>query len=133
METNPRLSRSLEGLLNQIAREARFGAWAATPPQWGWLISVSGTLFAREVEQPVAVVGYASRAAIPGELVRINLDFVNVEAYLAAFKSLLRKELEPFIIGVGEIRTRETANSLIILSGDTRQEIRFSDHLRFAS
>jgi hypothetical protein len=96
------------------------------------LISASNPLFVSEIEQPVTIRGYASFAAILGELVWINLDFVNVEPRLAAFKLLLRKELEPFTIGVREIRTRETMKGLIILSGDARQEIGFSDHLRFA-
>jgi hypothetical protein len=44
--------------------------------------------------------------------VRINLDFVNVVTYLPVFQFLLRKELEPFIIRVGEIRIEEIPNGL---------------------
>jgi hypothetical protein len=84
------------------------------------------------VQQSLTIRGHARRPAISRKLGRIDLDFVNVIADLAVFKSLLRKDLvEPFIIGVGEIRTMEIPNGLLILSGNARQETRLAAHLGF--
>src|ERR1700687_1937937 len=71
--------RSFEGVLHWLSREIRFAAWAAIgTPGYGWLVSATGTLMLSEFVQPVSVRGYASRRAIAGALVRINLDFDNV-------------------------------------------------------
>jgi hypothetical protein len=112
--------REIEGMLHWVAREAQFGAWsAAIRPDAAYgslcLISISGKLLAGEVEEPFSVCRHPSRRTISGELVRIDFDEARVESCLSALTSILCRGLEPFIIGVGEIRARQTTNGLVIL------------------
>lgn len=110
----------LEGIAHQIAREARIAANCALDG-WAYSIAVSGDLFLGEMEKTQAVRSYPTRSAIARELVRIDLDFPNVEPHAATLKFLLRMELEPFIIGVGQVRIFEPEEGLISLRRDERQ------------
>jgi len=116
--------RAVEGMLHWVAREAQFGAWSAVVVQecdYGSLrsISVSGKLFDGKIQEPFSVRGFPSRRTEPGELVRIHFDFIHVVPYLGALTRLLQMALEPFIIGVGQVRTRQTPDGLIILLRDS--------------
>lgn len=117
----------LEGIAHQIAREARIAANCAQPG-WAYSVSVPSALFVREVKQTQAVASYATRSDVPNELVRIDLDLHDIKTDLVALKLLLRMELEPFIIGVGQVRTRETAKGLMVLRAEERQEILLAHH-----
>lgn len=115
--------RAIEGMLHWAARQARFGAWScAAVPEDGygslWEIAVSGSeSLVGKVEKPFAVRGFPARRTEATELVRINFDLVDYMSRLPEFQFILAMELEPFIIGVGQIRTRKTTNGLIILRG----------------
>jgi hypothetical protein len=112
----------LEGIAHQIAREARIAA-NCKMPGWAYSVAVPCGLFLDEMQQVERIRSYATRAAEPGELVRIDLDFLDVVADLPALKFLNCMELEPFIIGVGKVRAIETAKGLIVTSGDQGQKI----------
>jgi hypothetical protein len=106
------LSNERRGLCFQIASVARGAAcvgaaWARDPkcPQ-GWSSSVllPRRLFTREAVENVDVVTGIRRAAVSGELARIDFDLLDSEPLAAALRGLLRAEIEPFIIGVGHVR-----------------------------
>jgi hypothetical protein len=113
--------RAIEGMLHWTARQARFGAWSCAEvleDGYGslWEVVVSGgESLVGKVEKPFAVRGFPARRTEASELVRINFDFVDYMSRLPEFQLILMMELEPFIIGVGQIRTRKTADGLIVL------------------
>ena len=114
-----------EAVAHQIAREARIAANCAMP---GWAYSVvpPGGPLDGEVEKRFPVRSYPTRSTVPEELVRIDLDFLDVVSDLSSFKLLLRMELEPFIIGIGKVRTEVTAKGIKVLRCDERDGIGFS-------
>ncbi len=107
----------LEGVAHRIAREARVAANCATT-DWAYSVVPPSGLLDGEIEKRFPARSYPTRAAVPNELVRIDLDFVDVESDLSSLKFLLRMEIEPFIIGVGEVRTEETAKGVKVLRRD---------------
>jgi hypothetical protein len=117
----------LEGLLHQIAREARVAANCALPG-WAYAVILLSSNLLGETKQIKSTCSYATRATMPFELVRINLDFLDEVADLATAKLLLRMDIEPFIIGVGKVRTIETEEGLVILASDESEGIGFVEH-----
>jgi hypothetical protein len=79
----------LEGLLHQIAREARVAANCALPG-WAYAVILLSSNLLGETKQIKSTCSYATRATMPFELVRINLDFLDEVADLATAKLLLR-------------------------------------------
>ena len=107
----------LEGAAHQIAREARVAANCAQPG-WAYSLDIPRRLFRGEMKHPDRICSYASVSTILGELVRIDIDLLDIEAGAHALKFLLRSELEPFIIGVGKVRAVETAKGIVIMRED---------------
>lgn len=112
----------LEGLLHQIAREARVAANCAIP---GWKHSIVFTdvLAASKLQQAVPIGSYPTRSTEPNELVQIDLDVFDGIADRSTLACQLRMELEPFIIGVGKIRAIDTCKELIILAADEGKRV----------
>lgn len=110
----------LEGVAHQIALEARVAANCANSavPGWGYSVAVPEGLFLCKTQKVERILSYPSRNTVAAELVRIDLDFLDEITDTSALKLLLRKELEPFIIGVGEIRAIESAKGLIVARMD---------------
>jgi len=105
----------LEGIAHQIAREARIAANCAAPG-WAYSVAIPRSLFLGEMPQTKHVCSHPTRSTKLGEIVRIDLNFLNDVTNTTALKLLLRMELEPFIIGVGKVRAIEDAKGLILMS-----------------
>ncbi len=117
-----------ENALHLIARAARSSAAVATK-EWAELISVPRRYLSGEVFECFQVIGAPLRPTIPGELVRVHLNLSGDELSALMFKAALRHELEPFIIGVGEVRVYDTSEGIIVLRRDLWDQILFSrDH-----
>ncbi len=106
----------LDPHLHRIANVARGAAMVAVSTSGGWaeLIVVPRGFFEREISEGLRVAALPCRAQIPGELVRIHFNLDDPEAPLTVLKLTLCKELEPFIIGVGEVACREFPEGVVI-------------------
>jgi hypothetical protein len=93
------------GHLHKIANAARRAAMVAVPtPGWSELIVIAKGYLASEVS----------------ELARIHLNLDDSEQAARMFKLTLRKELEPFIIGVGQVTCRDCPEGIVIVLADNR-------------
>lgn len=78
----------------------------------GCLVSLS--IVDREEGQRIQIGSSPCRIQEPFELIRV---YVNVPSLIAVRSMLiapLRKEIEPFIIGVGEVRTHDFAEGFVL-------------------
>jgi hypothetical protein len=107
-------------ILSQMAAAIRVIARSATDEN-ATSLEFSYSLGCGETTERVEVATCPCIPAIPGELVRADID----KDYFAAFRfpicDLLRSELEPFIIGVGRITVNETNEGLVVLRADAGQ------------
>jgi hypothetical protein len=74
-----------------------------------------------EVPEAFQVGSNIMRLTIPGELVRIYFNIDHDFALLSALQSAVRMNLEPFIIGVGQVSVRETPEGVVIFRADNRK------------
>lgn len=96
--------RAKEANLSNLAEALRANTWsAADTPGWGRSITVPSALFLSEVVETVKIGVVPCRPKIPGELVRFHIDGFAAVLSGSGIKGQLTRELEPFIIGVGEI------------------------------
>ena len=107
------------GLLHQAASVIRSSARGATQ-QWACSIVVSGVLCCGEIAQTLQVVACPCRPTISNELVRFDCHLFDDVPSQNAWKALLRQELEPFILGVGQVRVHDSAEGIIVLRFDKR-------------
>jgi hypothetical protein len=75
-------------------------------------------LFDSEFEEAVQIGGSPCRAAEPKELVKVNFNLRNGVAAPPGFVDPISKELEPFIISVGEIGAHGSSEGGVILRAD---------------
>jgi hypothetical protein len=109
--------------LHRVATAARQSAMVATtfPTGWAQLIVVAEGYFLREITEGLQVTGLPSRCQIAGELTRVHLNLDDSITDLNAFRPILRAELEPFIIGVGQTVCRDIPEGIVICRvGDGR-------------
>jgi len=91
--------------------------------EWSGLISVFIREELGEGEQIVqrAQCGYCPwRVQIPRELCRVHLNASNTTFIAAVDFFPLRKLIEPFIVGVGNVRAEDTPEGFVIISSDDR-------------
>jgi hypothetical protein len=88
--------------------------------EWCDSLVLESGLFRRESFESVQISGCASRVAVPGELVRLHLDLADDIPLAAQVRCLLRCEIEPFIIGVGDVIVQDTPEGIIVLRRDSR-------------
>lgn len=112
----------LQAILSQIASLARTIALSAiyTP---GWSRSVlllpETGLLGDVVPQVLQVASCPCRTTMPGELVRLKAQRADRISGLYEYaRVLITQEVEPFIIGVGQVRARQTAEGIVILRVD---------------
>ena len=108
-----------DGILHQIASAVRaLAAVSITTPGWGRsiLLLPEAGLLRDEIPQTLQVTSCPCRVTMPGELIR--LDFQRPDRIAASYedvRALLVQEIEPFIIGVGQVRARNTPEGIVIL------------------
>jgi hypothetical protein len=108
----------LWGILHQIAGIARTGARGATA-EWVTSISILPTSYGGgKVPQTVECVICPDRSAVPNELVRLDLNIPDFIPSHSELKRILCLEIEPFIIGAGNVRVKETAKGIVVLRLD---------------
>jgi hypothetical protein len=90
--------------------------------QWSESISIAGRYLSGEVHQPFQVVGLPVAPAIPGELVRVNINFSGEEPAALMFKAALIYEIEPFIVGVGKVCCFCTSDGIVVLQQDVWEQ-----------
>jgi hypothetical protein len=73
-----------------------------------------------EDEQLIQCGSMPCRRQILGELARIHINTPDGSAIRAPFLLPLRKEIEPFIIGVGKVRTEDTPEGIVVIKCDDR-------------
>jgi len=103
----------VEDIAKGLASVGRSAARAATP-EWARSISLVTPLLGDALFEAVECASTPCRVTILGELVRIDFDInrrVSVHDDLA---HLLTREIEPFIIGVGEVRVEDSLKGIII-------------------
>jgi hypothetical protein len=122
----PRFPMPPAGLTWRIAGIAHFLEYlkhlgTVAESEWGSLVIVSPMFFFNESSKRCPVVILPCRVTIPGELVRINIDFSKVVSPLA-FKNLsILDQLKPLFVSLGKIFLDEKAETFIILRGDLRE------------
>jgi hypothetical protein len=115
------VDRRWDGHLHKIANVGRAAAMVAvSTPGWAELVVVSRGFFEREVSQSFQVAALPCCGQIPGELARIHLNLDDSVPQARIFKLTLCKELEPFIIGIGEIACREIPEGVVICRVNNR-------------
>jgi hypothetical protein len=98
----------LWGILHQIAGIARAGARGATAE---WITSISilpASYGGSKVPQAVECVICQDRCTVSGELVRLDLNIPDFISGHSELQRLLCLEIEPFVIGVGNVRAKES-------------------------
>ena len=110
----------LETIASAVARSARASAYAAMgmPLEWCDLLRVSFAFRDGKVEECLAIAGCPTRSTEPAELVRIDFDRAEGFSLPDCVVASIIRELEPFIISVGKIRTRHSSEGLIVLLAD---------------
>lgn len=105
------------GALHQLASSIRAaGLIAVSQPfanRWCESIFVPQGFFDNESAQ-CRVCFAPARIQEPGELVRIDFDLDDDMSDISQIATLLRMELEPFIIGVGQVRVEQLSEHCII-------------------
>ena len=113
---------ALDSHLHRVAHAARQSAMVVATENpasdWGALIVVPAAFFDTEVGKRLEVCCLPVRRKIPNELTRVHLNLDGAEARASVFKAALRKELEPFIIGVGKVTCWEVAEGIVIIGSN---------------
>lgn len=119
------MNRAMETNISRLADLIRSDAWSAfdMPPEWGCSIFVPHSFLKSEVVESLNVGAGVSRRAIPSELVRVNLDGIADIPFADIIRTLLRREIEPFIIGVGEVIVEDEPEGLVIGLGNRRDKL----------
>lgn len=94
----------VEGIAHQIAREARMAANCALVTGRIFALDIPASLFDSEMEKRLPVRSHFLGIAEHGELCRIDLNPSHLLPHADALIANIRRELEPFIIGVGKVR-----------------------------
>jgi hypothetical protein len=112
---------TLYGGLHQLANAIRAAAAVAhETPGWSRSLYVARTFFDGEVFKHLEVSLVPSRQTKPKELVRVDFDLLGFASLAGEVVTLLRMELEPFIIGVGQVRIEEIPEGLAVMLSDNR-------------
>ena len=103
----------VEDIAKGLANTARASARAATP-QWGRSITLVTPLLGGELSECVKCSSLPLRVTEVGELVRIHFNFSGCVADQDYLSHLLMREIEPFIIGVGQVKVGLTAEGVVV-------------------
>ena len=84
---------------------------------WTGLISILVRESGKD-EQLIQCGSMPCRPQVPGELVRVHINMPDRSAVAVPMLLPLRKEIEPFIIGVGNVRTESVPEGIVVLRGN---------------
>jgi hypothetical protein len=87
-----------------------------------WFLVLKAGGFHSEDPEAFAVASGPVLSAEAGELVGIDFD-LNETIPLTTVQLLLTMEIEPFIIGVGQVKVRHTPEGLVILRSEGRKSV----------
>jgi|SRR5690242_11058733 len=118
-ETNRRIQ-DIAGSLANVARAAARGAVSAGNDKLVASILLTTPLLGGELQKPVECASAPQRLTEPGELVRVNFDLDGIVASQNDLALLLVREIEPFIIGVGQVEVRLTTKGVVVRRTDSR-------------
>jgi hypothetical protein len=107
----------LEWLASQIAAVVRTAALSATDKWCSSILLPSGLIENAKLKRLDCVCGIRC-AAKPGELVRVDFNEFGSVAASERVRALLIDEIQPFIIGVGNIIAKEMPEGVVILLGN---------------
>lgn len=110
---------ALHSLLRQIASAIRTAAACATP-EWAQSLLVAPVFDKSEIPKPLDIASCAYRVTVPGELVRLDFYPNDLAAVTLDYRRFIRAEIEPFIIGVGNVVAEDTAEGIIVFSREKR-------------
>jgi hypothetical protein len=103
--------------LIQLSHVLRDAAWAAADG-YATSVFVSHAFLVSKVPEALKVGAGPCVREEPGELVRLHIDGFERVPHQDELIVLLARDLEPFIMGVGEIVVHQTADGLKILFRD---------------
>jgi hypothetical protein len=112
MSANPQRLTDIAGSLAGVARAAARAR--ADTPKWASSVTLTTPLEGDELQRPVECASVPCRRVEGDELVWIDFDF---DARIAAHDELvdlLTREIEPFIIGAGQVRVQSTEKGIVI-------------------
>jgi|ERR1035437_157959 hypothetical protein len=95
--------------------QARISMLDVCGGEWAGLISIIIRESGSEDEQFIQCGSMPCRVQVPGELARVYINTPDRSAIAAPFLLPLRKEIEPFIIGVGNVRTEDTPEGIVVI------------------
>ncbi|HEX6441096.1 MAG TPA: hypothetical protein VF007_02850, partial [Stellaceae bacterium] len=110
-------------ILGQIAGAVRSGAAsAARTPGWRCDLSLPFGFFDRKEPDCIHIGRSPCRAAVGDELVKLYLNLDPLFPALDRLFNLLAMELEPFIIGVGEVRADLLPEGVVLIRRENRKD-----------
>jgi hypothetical protein len=77
-----------------------------------------GGLFAGEVHKTLAVGNCPIRFAVPQELARVDVNLLDDMATAGVMRVLLRGEMEPLTVGIGEVVLEDPTEGVVVLRRD---------------
>jgi hypothetical protein len=114
-------SRRFDLVFRELSRTIELLA-SHSDEEWCGSITFPRGFFLRESIETLHCGLGIRRAAIPGELVRI--DFNIVELSMFPFKDLLvssaRLTIDPFFVGIGNVVLQETPEGFVVILADNR-------------
>jgi hypothetical protein len=116
-----KIRRRVEALASQVASITRAAAYSATPESTSSVVCAPGLLDG-EILQPIMVSVMGIPIAVPGELVRVNLNMPTGMSLTSDVQLLLNLEIEPFIVGVGKVKVDNTPNGIVVRRVDARKD-----------
>ncbi len=95
-------------------------AAAAASPGWSTLLLLSRGCFDGEVKKEPQIGLCPCRATEPHELVKIDFNLEEGFAPPEGFITAVLEAIDPFIVGVGEIRSYRFAKGIVLVRADDR-------------
>ena len=106
--------------LSKLASQIRTAAVTAMSydSEWMCLINVSFRDQDGKLGEGIHICGAPCRREKPAELVRVYFDVNHDKTVIDSVLLPLRAEIEPFIIGVGNVRTQDCAEGFVVYHVD---------------
>lgn len=110
----------------EAARVVRCAAYsAARTPEWGNSVVLGVPAFGpNEIVEPVEAALCLVRREPRGELVRVRFDADSDVPLSSDCEAAIRREIAPFIVGVGDVVTEDSAEGFKVFLLDDREVLR---------
>jgi hypothetical protein len=127
MNTGDAIVAPLHRLAASIRAAVITGASETFGDDWCESLSVPRGFFDGKVSHGHKICFSPERSQIINELVRVYLNLAEGTQETLMIRQLLRMELEPFVIGVGQVSVKDTTEGLVILRCDECHDFKVHD------